>query len=197
MVRRSRCKGCGRLPKRGGIINTYWPDGSLKSDCHGSYPKGAKRPGEKYIPQQLKKATPEQLRNLFRKKAGCVDNANAAHIEGYGMRKRKRGGSSIWDEPGEYHAPAFAAVMPPGGSEWVYDKDDQGRVIGRHAEMPNGNKLAGPRKWTKAEIAARELNSKRKRREEVQSESEAEASTTSTTGWIPSRGTRGRAEERV
>jgi hypothetical protein len=30
--------------------------------------------------------------------------------------------------------PNFAAVMPPGNSKWVYDRNAMGKVVGQHAE---------------------------------------------------------------
>lgn len=39
-------------------------------------------------------------------------------------------------EKGEYRV-AFPAVLPPGDSVWVYDKDSKGNIIGRHAEPKN------------------------------------------------------------
>jgi hypothetical protein len=60
-------------------------------------------------------------------------------VMGTGLKKRRRRCKSCGSLPkrgggGEYHAPAFSAVQPPGGSKWVYDRDSQGRIIGRHAE---------------------------------------------------------------
>jgi hypothetical protein len=60
--------------KKGGIVTVLWPDGSIKSDCFGSYPQGTKWPGSKKKPA----------------KPGTVGELIEKAMKG-GSMKRKRG----------------------------------------------------------------------------------------------------------
>lgn len=59
-------------------------------------------------------------------------------------RRQKGGGMPTFNF--KDHAPTFAAVMPSGGGHWVYDKDKNGKVIGRHNsnEDPNLSQYLKP-----------------------------------------------------
>ena len=46
---------------------------------------------------------------------------------------KKASGGSLLDHLKDAE-PSFAAVMPPGGMKWVYDKNSAGKITGRHLE---------------------------------------------------------------
>jgi hypothetical protein len=142
--RRKRCAGCGRLPRRGAKHA-----GSL--------------PGSMPLPHDWRDLLMEQMRKksktprlLRQRKAGFIDPSidledtgmykmppHLRNVQGLGLKKRRKGaGNPFTFKPGQYMEPMFPAVEPSGPNIWVYDHDAQGRVIGRHEELPP--ELRGP-----------------------------------------------------
>jgi len=97
----------------GGIVTLYWPDGSIKSDCFGSYPRGSKMPGSKKKP-----AKPGTLAELLEKQY------STNRLQGGGKKKRGRGFDGEYD-----------AVAPIDRTMW--NSQRRSRVNTGHTSLSN------------------------------------------------------------